>query len=277
MHPDEWGAHRRPTNREQIMSKSNLLAAVSFIGLLATTAAYADSNTVNLNQTGNYNIVDAYQGYNTNGNTLSVTQTGNDYSRTAQEGSFNAINSNQTGAYNFLGAPSSYSVQGSPAVQLSDVNTYLTGSGLTIRDAAFSQSGDHNTLNNTQSGIAGLVQGTQQGSYNTINTNQVGFAAALTADQNGAGNSVASYQGDYEMAAIRQVGNGNLTSGSQTGATSLYGFNKVSIDQNGNGNQVYYSQSGGGFNVMTVAQTGSNNVSNMTQAGSHNVATVVQH
>lgn len=255
------------------MKKHSVIAAIAGLGLVAASSAFAASNTVYLNQTGDNAIAIGVQDSGSTSNALSIIQNSNQYANTYQVGSGNTINSNQSsGAYNFLGAPDSYM-----NVSAGTVNGFLANAGVpfSVAPGPFVQSGENNTLNNTQSGRAGLVQGSQSGTNGTISTVQTGDANGLSVNQGGGDrNTINSYQGGFEIAVLRQNGSNNTINGSQSGNGTL-SVNSALVTQDGNWHQASYTQSGSG-NALSLTQTGVGNSAALNQNGVKNSATVTQ-
>lgn len=226
-----------------------------------------DGNIADVDQDGSYNAIKLEQRDNTdNGiNRATLTQTADVYS--------SSMNVLQQDAENFVNA------------------TQTDGYGLTMN---IDQSGDASTLFGfgdvnaaevTQSGGDSSINVRQQASNepfvaipptNVVSLVQDAYYSDIYVEQVGEGNEVGTFGapvqqiGDYLLLEVRQNGNSNSVSGTQTGE-----YNVLTIDQDGIANEVTFDQAGY-ENEGVITQDGNFNSVELNQAQGWNTAVIYQ-
>jgi hypothetical protein len=184
------------------------------------------------------------------GNGISISQNGNSLgANVMQSGSSNVFASVQTGVNNMIGLTTGFGAD-TPLMQTGNSNRVDNLQGGANNTANGSQNGTSNYISNIQIGTGADASITQAGTSNYTYNVQSGANAKLLVNQNGTLNTTHSTQDGLQYAEVKQTGDGNLSTGVQSGV----GLNNAYVTQGGwGGNVANYSQNGSG-NITTIKQ-----------------------
>jgi hypothetical protein len=289
-----------------------LLVAASTAAIAFASAAWADSNTVYLYQSGSDQNATVDQGGG-GGNAISAYQYGGNVALDfLQDGASNKIGTTSSGVqngddlwatiqqhgangdveYSQYGTTNGLQVVQSSNWDIATINQ--NGTFLTAYDNQYG--GDGNIASFSQTGTMNIIgqTGAQFGSGGQITASQTGSNEALNFSQGGINNIINSSQwgvGASGTALIEQnlntVGGSNYVSNSQGANTYLY------ASQDGSSNNLYNVQNNGAYaelsqngvgNYLTGNQSGDNSAQNQAhvyqgvswQAANYNTATYSQ-